>query len=410
MDRTSPVSRAFRLALALAFIYCLLVLPGSAAQAGPGPDEAPAKVRDGARALTRASQAAPQAQIAADGANAPCAIATQTQSQPQRLKRVYLPIITAADCYSDWVSLGQPAGQTVEVAVNYLYTSQSCPFGLPSVILAGTDKGLYKYGISTSTWTAGSAFGSVNNVDVQVSQVFSTTQGGLFVSSYNQGLWNSLNGGNTWSPVTIPNNDSWVYGLAQTDQYLYAAGRQGLYRRDNTGVAWSQIQSGVIYTVAAAGNKVYAVLVGAKNTKDTLLISNDGGNTWPITRKLPGALLYIQSLDADPASGQVLIGAVDGGLFTLDGANNIVPFSQGLSQTVFGTWRDAQQRAYTAADIGGGLRRFPQSGGASNLDLSALPVLGSLTEQALFTINGSTVCNILAVGSESGGVWMRRVP
>jgi hypothetical protein len=77
---------------------------------------------------------------------------------------------------------------------------------------------------------------------------------------------------------------------------------------------------------------------------------------------------------------------------------------------VYGIWRDGQKRVYAAAETPGGLRRFAPTGGASNLDLSALPTGGSLTAQTLYTVNGSTVCNIIGVGSESGGVWLRRVP
>jgi hypothetical protein len=311
---------------------------------------------------------------------------------------VALPLIRGADHYADWVALGQPAGA---VAVNSMYVSQQCANDLPVTLLAGTDAGLYSY---SAGWTRNPGLAA----EIQVSQIFSTTQGELYVSSYNLGLWRSVNGGASWAPDPAPNNDSRVYGLAQTNQYLYAAGRLGLYRRSSSGGAWSQIQDGVIYTVAAFGSNVYAVQIGT--VKDTLFISNDGGTTWPIARQIPGAVDFIQSLDIDPASGQLLIGAVRGGLFTLDSANNVIPFSQGLSQTVYGLWRDSQQRIYAAAETPGGLRRFAQSGGAANLDLSALPSGGSLTAQTLFAITGSRSCDIIAVGAEAGGVWIRRVP
>jgi hypothetical protein len=398
MDRTAtPAARALKLALALALICCVLALPRFDALAEPGVPQAPAKVRDGARAAAQ-GEVVEQAPIPAGSVSLPIAAPAAVSTTATLTPTVFLPMIMAADRYLDWVSLGQPAGTA---AVNYLYVGQQCANDRPAVILAGTDKGLYSYGTG---WTLNAGLGA----NIEVSQIFSTTQDELYVSSYNLGLWRSVNGGATWAADPTPNNDSRVYGLAQTGQFLYAAARLGLYRRSNSGGPWSQVLPGAIYTVAAAGNTVYAAQIGS--AKDTLFVSNDGGATWPIARQLPGGVNFVQTLDVDPTSGQVLIGAVAGGLFTLNSANNIVPFSQGLTQTVYGIWRDAQKRIYAAAETPGGLRRFAPTGGASNLDLSALPTGGSLTAQTLYTVNGSTECNIIGVGSESVGVWLRRVP
>jgi hypothetical protein len=311
--------------------------------------------------------------------------------------QLFLPLVRTPDPYFDWVSLGKPAGST---PVNFLYVSQDCTAGRPATILAGTDSGLYSH---DTAWKLNSGLAA----EIAVSHIFKTAQNELYVSSYNLGLWRSVDGGATWDADPTPNNDARVYWLAQTDQYLYVAARLGLYRRSSAGGAWTQIQSWEIYTVAAAGGNVYAAQIGPN--KDTLFISTDGGDTWPIARELPGAVNFVQTLDAQ-GSSQILIGTVDGGLFTLDSANNIIPFSQGVSQTVYGIWRDGLGRVYAALDATGGLRRFPQAGGASDLDLSTLPNGSSLAEETLFTVNGSSSCNIIGVGTDIGNVWLRRVP
>jgi hypothetical protein len=318
---------------------------------------------------------------------------------PQASTSLFLPMILKADPYADWVSLGRPAGGA---PVNFVYVSPTCGSDLPASILAGTDAGLYRF--NGSSWTLNSSPGS----RISVSHIISTAASGMFLSSYDRGLWHSADGGTTWARETLPFADSDILWLAATNDYIYAAGSQGTYRRSTAGGAWSAIRTTTTYTIAATGGKVYAAEVG--DAKDTLFISSDNGTTWPTSRQLPGSINFVQTIDSSQAAPQLLIGTIGGGLFKLDGANNIVAFSQGAGYTVYGIWRDSQGRVYAALETGGGLKRFPQAGGPSDLDLSALPGGGSLTAEELYTVNGSTTCNIVVAGSESGGVWVRRAP
>jgi hypothetical protein len=316
---------------------------------------------------------------------------------------LYLPLVSRLDPYKDWAALGLPAGNPQPAgpaAVNFLYLSPTCDDVQPTSILAGTDRGLYSYG---NGWTLNAGLGS----DIQVSHIFSPAPGELFVASYDRGLYHSTNGGGSWTRENVANKALLDYWVASGGSYLYVATSEGLYRRPIAGGTWNIILSGKIYSLAVTGSSVYAAQIGS--AKDTLFVSSDGGDTWPITRQIPGGVNFVQTLDA-PTGAQLLIGAVNGGLYTLDGTNTIVPFSQGISQTVYGIWRDAQARVYAALEAPGGLRRLPAAGGTSDLDLSPLPGGGSLASQTLYTVNGSAACNIVAVGSEGGGVWMRRLP
>ena len=334
--------------------------------------------------------------IAADPRNTQAAGAA---SAPQATTKVFIPISVKFDLYADWVAFGQPAGSA---AVNFLYTSQQCSGELPSVVLAGTDLGLYR--LNGTAWEINTSL----SAGISVAHIFTTATSGMFLGSYNQGLWHSADGGATWGREILPKNDTRIYWLAENDQYLFAAGSQGAYRRARSGGAWTTIRDTGTYTIAAANGKVFADEIG--DSKDTLFVSSDNGATWPISRQLPGALKFVQTLDASASGPQVLIGTVGGGLYTLDGTNTLVPFSQGVDATVYGIWRDGTGRIYAAFEQSAGLRRFASSGGASELDLSALPGGASLAAENLYTVNGSRACNIIGVGSESGKVWLRRVP
>src|SRR5262245_16080112 len=101
------------------------------------------------------------------------------QQAPALSSIIYMPLVSKADPYANWVWLGQPAGGA---AVNFLYVSQNCNDVQPSVILAGTDAGLYSFG---TTWTRNAGLSAT----IEVSHIFSTAQGELLVASFNLGLW-----------------------------------------------------------------------------------------------------------------------------------------------------------------------------------------------------------------------------
>jgi hypothetical protein len=368
----------------------LAATPATAATPQP-----PRKVRgrDAAVVPQASAVVAPSATIAA-----PPAVAGAPSAAPQATTKVFLPLVVKPDTFADWVNLGKPAAGA---SVNYVYVSQACGARLPSSILAGTDKGLYSY---DGAWHLNANLGA----SIEVSHIFDAGADGLFVASFAQGLWRSPNGGATWEQVALPIADTRLFWIAASNNYLYAAGSQGLYRASRAGGSWIRLRGGTYYSVATSGSKVFAAQVLSAN--DVLLISADDGDTWPVAQALPGTVDGVQTLDTAQGSPQLLIGAVRGGLFTLDGANNIVPFSQGVSESVFGIWRDGQGRIYTALDIPGGLKRFAPAGGAPSDDLSALPGGGSLTDQAFFAINGSAICKIAVLGTELGDVWARRVP
>lgn len=332
-------------------------------------------------------------------------VVADNRSESVAPSKRYIPLVFS-DLYQAGVSLGQPAGAT---PINFLYMSQECtaPNGRPKTILAGTDKGLYSLTVNNS-WSRNPTLAST----IQASHILSTTQAGMFIASFNMGIWRSTDGGKLWSGESLPNDEKQIYWLAAGDSSLYAAGSKGLYKRSNTQTTQPWIllpgRNGKYFSVAALGSTIYAIQVGGN--KDTLVISADQGNTW-IAKQIPRTFNFMQTLDAfqGKSASTLLIGTVKGGLYTLNASNDIIPFSQGLSLTVYGIWHDSQKRVYAALDMPGGLKRFPATGGVSDRDLSAVPG-GSLTNELLYTVNGNLQCNMIAVGSQSGGVWLKRIP
>ena len=326
----------------------------------------------------------------------------------------YLSLIHKPDLYAEWVKLVQPAGGA---AVNYLYVGQSGACGgfeqsLPADILAATSAGIYQLKNATApndlpSWTLRST------AAISASHIISTSVG-YFAGAVNEGrVLRSIDGGVTWNFEGLPNSNQRVYRLAESNKHILAAGNRGLFIRQNDGtwIADSKL-TGTIFSVVANGDIAYAVQVGT--TKDTLWKSSAGGdlNTWTRVGQLPGTANLIQTLELRVGgTPDLLIGVVGNGIYRLVGTNVLEPFSQGISLTAYGVWRDVQGRVYASFRELGGLQRFAATGGVGE-SLNNLPGSAPPVTERLYTVNGrsETSCNIIATGSREGNVWLRRIP
>lgn len=329
---------------------------------------------------------------------------------------LYLPLIriTAPDRYANWQAIAAPVPGT---AVNFLYVAESPACAgpgegqwLPTPLLAATGAGIYRLIPAQAPDTAPTWEGRTAP-NIEASHIISAS-GSLFAGAFNQGfVLRSDDNGMTWNEEALPNNTG-TYRLASVEGRIFAAGKNGLYVREN-GV-WSveaQIP-GATFSVAAMGTLVYAVQIGA--AKDTLWYSAVAGDrgTWQILATPPDPVRFLQVLEPIQTTNgapEAIVSTVGNGLYRLNAAG-LTPFSQGVQRTAYGLWRDERGRIYAAFREDGGLQRFLPEGGVGE-NLSAAPGAPPQTER-LFSVNGRATgfCPILAVGSSSGNVWLRRIP
>ncbi|WP_129671626.1 hypothetical protein [Candidatus Chloroploca sp. Khr17] len=340
-------------------------------------------------------------------------------TRPVKRQRLFLPIIqdTYPDIYAQWVQLAQPAGGT---SINYIYVSQatmacSGPTKeqyLPTTILAATNNGIYQLRHASvpgelPTWELR------GSNTISVSHIISTTNG-YFASSFNQNsIFRSTDGGQTWQTETLPEDNRFVYWLAASGERILAAGNRGLFIRETDG-GWVQDTqvTGSIFGVAARGTNAYAIQIG--NDKDTLWGSTEGGapGTWASIGALPGTANFMQTLYADnESSDALLIGVIGGGIYRLHADGTFTPFSQDANLTVYGMWRDAQQRLYAAFREPGGLQRFAPEGGAGE-PLHTLGGDAPSNNERIYSINGNAgdQCGMIITGSRQGTIHLRRIP
>jgi PKD repeat protein len=124
----------------------------------------------------------------------------------------------------------------------------------------------------------------------------------LWGTSQNGGIYRSINGGNSYSGLSRPNNGDWVTPLAihPTDHNILFGGWTGVFKSTNAGSSWTNIASGVIATlvtdlaVAPSNPDVIYASRGA-----TLYVTTNGGTTWEV-RTAPASITDIAISPLNP--------------------------------------------------------------------------------------------------------------
>jgi photosystem II stability/assembly factor-like uncharacterized protein len=139
-------------------------------------------------------------------------------------------------------------------------------------LFLGTDAGIFISKDTASTWNQPNP-----GLSNRINNVFAINNL-LFVTS-NVGSYRSIDGGSHWSSLYVPAFDSFISGMAQGGQFLFAmvSGLYGLYRSEDNGADWSSLGfEGIDVTcVMTISNWVF---VGTMDYG--VLVSQDHGTTW----------------------------------------------------------------------------------------------------------------------------------
>ncbi len=211
------------------------------------------------------------------------------------------------------------------------------------VLLAGTQKGIYKSSNSGITWTKTTAINNVKDM------VYKPGDPDIVYATANGKFYRSEDSGNSWvliSSTSMPTSGRWViavtpeypdrvYFFTEKDSKYY-----GFFRSLNSGLDFYQITTNGIHHNKAQGgfnltiaidptdiNNIYAGMVW-------LFKSTDGGTNWSaITDVDYETHPDYHALEFSPHTNHLYIGN-DGGLFfTSDNGNTISCISDGLNIT-----------------------------------------------------------------------------
>ncbi|OGO16903.1 MAG: hypothetical protein A2Z14_01930 [Chloroflexi bacterium RBG_16_48_8] len=158
----------------------------------------------------------------------------------------------------------------------------------------------------------------------------------IYVGTYQDGVYKSLNGGASWSASGMPDKPVYCLTIDPVNPSHIFAGTSGdggsLMATSNAGASWFSMNSGLteknVYALlfdANTANKLYA------GTNEGLYISIDGGSLW--TRvAFAGLKVYALALDEDLAG--VFAGTSGGFYFSTDGGSIWQQENQGLVNTI----------------------------------------------------------------------------
>jgi hypothetical protein len=118
-----------------------------------------------------------------------------------------------------------------------------------------------------------------------------THAGTLYVATNPQGLFRTMNGGQSWEAVNkdLPAGDLNVRGVSVgpvSGQVLISVGGYGLWRSDDLGASWTRSDNGITYNTTLSGNvglPVFSPSVAGTvyvYNNDGAFASVDGGHSW----------------------------------------------------------------------------------------------------------------------------------
>jgi len=117
-----------------------------------------------------------------------------------------------------------------------------------------------------------------NYKEKQVSSVFETTGGTIFIGS-NNAVYKSTNSGKTWKYVHV---GGWIMKMVESNGVLLAASSQGILRSTDDGESWDRVISEGVASIAVERiDGGFAAIVNNTITKtNSIHISLDSGKTW----------------------------------------------------------------------------------------------------------------------------------
>jgi photosystem II stability/assembly factor-like uncharacterized protein len=117
-----------------------------------------------------------------------------------------------------------------------------------------------------------------NYKEKQVSSVFETTGGTVFIGS-NNAIYKSTNSGKTWKYVHV---GGWVMKMAESNGVLLAASSQGILRSTDDGENWDRAisEGGAGVAVERIDGGFAAIVYNTITQTNSIHISLDSGKTW----------------------------------------------------------------------------------------------------------------------------------
>ncbi|MEO1402153.1 MAG: YCF48-related protein [Cyanobacteria bacterium J06635_1] len=161
----------------------------------------------------------------------------------------------------------------------------------------------------------------------------------LYLGTEGDGVYKSVDGGESWQPVNKGLPELAITQIAVSPTHpdaVLAAGHNGhIFRSDNGGQGWSEVLATALPVSAIAFSPTQPEWVVAGDRQGHLYRSADSGQTWSPLSSLPeSGTITSLSFPIGAAAGQFWVGTEQAGVLrTLDGGKTFTTVNEGLSET-----------------------------------------------------------------------------
>lgn len=261
---------------------------------------------------------------------------------------------------------------------------------LDSILLGARNGGFWKSVDGGANWKSTTQdLPAVGVLDVEVDpfdhdEVWIVTN---HATGYSLGLMKSNDFGDTWNTtsLTLPNNSDRLYDLfiaPSNSDTMYLSANSGFWRSVDGGNNWNNILSGRVRSYAVHPQNSQQIYLVQNANRNNVLISYDGGNTWPTTTTVNGnnnstprlattadrnSVVYFASSSGifksdDYGLNFSLVGNTPAGLMTFGvsdtdhelcvfgSLDQFISTNSGQNWTLFGPWVNANAANYLHAD------------------------------------------------------------
>jgi photosystem II stability/assembly factor-like uncharacterized protein len=210
----------------------------------------------------------------------------------------------------------------------------------PRTLYTGTEgEGVFKSIDGGETWTR--VNNGLTDLYIRALAIHPSNPSILYAGTYEHGIFKSLDGGGHWTSANVNAGLTcpYIYSLVinpSTPAILYAGTLCGVFKSTDDGLNWIPVNNGLpeILIYALAMDPLDPKNLYAGTDQDGIYKTVDGGNTWgPVNTGIP-AYSRIHSLAINPASPATLYAGISvggSGIYkTTNGGGNWEPANAGL--------------------------------------------------------------------------------
>jgi len=196
-----------------------------------------------------------------------------------------------------------------------------------SLIIAGTDNGVFRYDLATKTWIDLKLYQACLDMDID-------DGGRIFLSSAG-GVYRSTDRGDTWQQINLGLSSAFVQSVCILGNNVFAGTPYGVDVCPLDGTSWSSVNNGIsevpVYSLLPFDDQLLI-----SSGRGVLLTDNDG-ELWKTTRRMDYGITFTDKVHKflKASDGVIYAGTSTGLYFSGNGGSSWLIYSGYVGQQVY---------------------------------------------------------------------------